>query len=235
LIADTYNALRSNESLWQSTLLVILYDEHGGFYDHVPPPPDAVAPDEHTSAFDFRQLGVRVPAILVSPWCDRGVCHAQFDHCSVLKYLCDKWNLAPLGKRAQAAASVGLAIRITGTARADTPQFIRVSNQSLIPDHVELEKKSSNSNPLGLHHFADFLHAELDRLATGAVISAANIARAESRWARLKSALGSAMIGFGQWLSKDFYQARDEREARTSHAFTRLSQEADGTANTRRP
>ncbi|CAB3646502.1 hypothetical protein LMG22037_00637 [Paraburkholderia phenoliruptrix] len=235
LIADTYNALRSNEPLWQSTLLVVLYDEHGGFYDHVPPPPDAVAPDEHTSAFDFRQLGVRVPAILVSPWCDRGVCHAQFDHCSVLKYLCDKWNLAPLGKRAQAAASVGLAIRTTGTARADTPQFIRVSNQSLIPDHVELEKKSSNSNQLGLHHFADFLHAELDRLATGAVISAANMARAESRWARLKSALGSAMIGFGQWLSKDFYQARDEREARTSHAFTRLSQQADGTADTRRP
>ncbi|HEY1216661.1 MAG TPA: alkaline phosphatase family protein, partial [Bryobacteraceae bacterium] len=233
LIADTYNALRSNESLWKSTLLVILYDEHGGFYDHVPPPSNAVAPDEHTSVFDFRRLGVRVPAILVSPWCDSGVCHVQFDHCSVLRYLCDKWNLAALGNRVQSAASIGLAVRGTGTARADTPQFIRVSNQSLIPDHVELEKKSSNNNQLGLHHFADFLHAELDRLTAGAVVSAAKLAGAESRWVRVKSALGSAMISFGQWLSKDFYQARDQREARTSHAFTRLAQRTDEAADRR--
>ena len=226
LIADTYNALRSNQPLWESTLFVILYDEHGGFYDHVVPPPDAVAPDEHTNAFDFKRLGVRVPAILVSPWCDSGVCHAQFDHCSLLKYLCDKWKMAPLGKRTEASASVGLAIRTTGAARTDTPQFIRVSNQSLIPEHVELEKKSSNNNQQGLHHFADFLHAELDRLTTEAVVSAANVARAQNGWVRMKSALGSAMIGVGQWLSKDFYQARDQRDARTSHAFTRLSEVA---------
>jgi phospholipase C len=185
-----------------------------------------VAPDEHTNAFDFKRLGVRVPAILVSPWCDSGVCHAQFDHCSLLKYLCDKWKMAPLGKRTEASASVGLAIRTTGAARADTPQFIRVSNQSLIPEHVELEKKSSNNNQQGLHHFADFLHAELDRLTTEAVVSAANVARAQNGWVRMKSALGSAMIGVGQWLSKDFYQARDQRDARTSHAFTRLSEVA---------
>ncbi|HEX7936209.1 MAG TPA: alkaline phosphatase family protein [Paraburkholderia sp.] len=228
LIADTYNALRCNQALWQSTLLVILYDEHGGFYDHVPPPSNAVAPDEHTSTFDFTRLGVRVPAILVSPWCAGGVCHVQFDHCSVLKYLCDKWTLPPLGNRTKAAASIGLAIRTTSTARADTPQFIRVSNQSLIPDHVELEKKSSNSNQHGLHHFADFLHAELDRLAAGAVVSAAQLARAETFWVRMKSALGSAIISVGQWLSKDFYQARDQRDARTGQAFTRLSQQARG-------
>ena len=232
LIADTYNALRSNQALWERTLLVILYDEHGGFFDHVPPPSNAVAPDEHTDSFDFTQLGVRVPAILVSPWCDAGVCHTQFDHCSLLKYLSDKWELAPLGNRTKAAASVGQAIRSTGTARSDTPPFIRVTNQSLIAEHVELERKSSNGNQHGLHHFADYLHAELDKLAADFVDSASHLARNETGWVLLKSALGSAMMRFGQWLNKDFYRARDDREARTSQAFTRLSQSAKVPANT---
>ena len=232
LIADTYNALRSNQALWEHTLLVILYDEHGGFYDHVPPPSNAVAPDEHTGSFDFTRLGVRVPAILVSPWCDAGVCHAQFDHCSLLKYLCDKWQLESLGNRTQVAASVGVAIRSTGEARTDTPRFIRVTNQSLISEHVELERKSSNGNQHGLHHFADYLHAELDKLAADVVESAAHVARAENAWVRLKSALGSAMMSFGQWLSKDFYQARHQRDARTGQAFTRLSQSVQGDVST---
>jgi phospholipase C len=230
LIADTYNALRSNQALWEHTLLVILYDEHGGFYDHVVPPSNAIAPDEHTASFDFTRLGVRVPAILVSPRCDAGVCHTQFDHCSLLKYLCDKWQLGSLGKRVDAAASVGAAIRVTGAARTDTPAFIRVTNQSLIAEKVELEKKASNGNQHGLHHFADYLHAELDKLASGVVVSAAHIAQAETAWVRLKSAIGSAFMSFGQWLSKDFYQAKDQREARTSHAFTRLSQARQGEA-----
>ncbi|CAB3784605.1 alkaline phosphatase family protein [Paraburkholderia caffeinilytica] len=232
LIADTYNALRSNPALWESTLLVILYDEHGGFFDHVPPPSNAVAPDDNTDSFDFTQLGVRVPAILVSPWCDRGVCHAQFDHCSLLKYLCDKWTLAPLGNRTQAAASIGLAIRSAGIARTDTAPFIRVTNQSLIAEHVELERKSSNGNQHGLHHFADYLHTELDKLAADLVLSAAHLALTETRWVRLKSALGSAMMRFGQWLSKDFYQVRDDREARTGQAFTRLAQSTKAQAKT---
>jgi phospholipase C len=57
-----------------------------------------------------------------------------------------------------------------------------------------------------------------------------HVARAENAWVRFRSAAGSAMMSFGQWLSKDFYQAKDEREARTSHAFTRLSQAMHGAA-----
>ncbi|MEM5294348.1 alkaline phosphatase family protein [Burkholderia sp. JPY481] len=224
LIADTYNALRSNQALWERTLLVVLYDEHGGFYDHVSPPADAVAPDGHTTSFDFKRLGVRVPAILVSPWCEAGVCNERFDHCSLLKYLCDKWQMPPLGERTAASANLGVAIRHDGGARADTPPFIRVPNQSLIAEHVELERKSSNGNQHGLHHFADFLHAELDRLAADAVEAAAQLARTGNAWVRFKSALGSLMMSLGQWLSKDFYDARDQRDARTSQAFTRLRQ-----------
>ena len=82
-------------ALWKSTLLIVTYDEHGGFFDHVSPPA-TIAPDGHTKEFNFARLGVRVPAILVSPWVERGVCKTPFDHTSILRYACDKWGLERL-------------------------------------------------------------------------------------------------------------------------------------------
>jgi phospholipase C len=79
-IANTYNAIRTNPALWQSTALLIVYDEHGGIYDHVAPP--ACMPDGYSAkpadtgtgeAFNFDRLGVRVPAVLVSPYIPRGM------------------------------------------------------------------------------------------------------------------------------------------------------------------
>jgi phospholipase C len=75
-IATVYNAIRQNRDLWASTALLIVYDEHGGIYDHVPPPScpkdGFTASPEQTGVpgltFQFDRLGVRVPAILVSPW-----------------------------------------------------------------------------------------------------------------------------------------------------------------------
>jgi phospholipase C len=105
LIADVYDAIRRNDALWKSSLLVVLYDEHGGFYDHVVPP-KAEPPDHYVQEYTFDQLGVRVPAILVSPYVQPGVVHTVFDHTSLLKYLIDKWELGPLGARAAAANSI---------------------------------------------------------------------------------------------------------------------------------
>ena len=90
-IASTYSAIRRNEDLWKRTALLILYDEHGGIYDHVPPPacvPDgfvATATETGTGTeFRFDRLGVRVPAILVSPWIPKGtVVDELFDHTSI--------------------------------------------------------------------------------------------------------------------------------------------------------
>jgi phospholipase C len=129
LLADVYNALRANESLWQSSLLVVLYDEHGGFYDHVPPPA-TVAPDEHRDDYSFDRLGVRVPAVLVSPWVERGVDHTVFDHTSFLKYLIEKWQLQPLGERAARANSLAAALRLAGAPREDTPPRVEVPEAS---------------------------------------------------------------------------------------------------------
>ncbi len=90
-IADVYMAIRSNPDLWKSTALLIVYDEHGGIFDHVPPP--SCQPDEFTASasdtetgqpFAFDRLGVRVPAILVSPWIPKGtVSNDVFDHASI--------------------------------------------------------------------------------------------------------------------------------------------------------
>ncbi|MBS0506015.1 MAG: caspase family protein [Proteobacteria bacterium] len=109
LIADCYGALRANQALWQQTLFVVLYDEHGGFFDHVEPP-KAVPPDDQVAprgpdgdlGFGFDRLGVRVPAVLASPWLAAGVDSTVYDHSSLLAFLCNRWQLPPLGARCAA-------------------------------------------------------------------------------------------------------------------------------------
>jgi phospholipase C len=105
LVAAVFNALLANQALFEQTLLVVLYDEHGGFYDHVTPPP-AIPPDDKTTNYAFNQLGVRVPAILVSPWLAPGFITTTFDHTSVLRLAARLWpGVQPLGARAAQANS----------------------------------------------------------------------------------------------------------------------------------
>jgi len=97
LIRDTFDAIWNNQTLRESTLLVIVYDEHGGLYDHVPPPP-AVNPDNKNwagnpnsldPAFDFTRLGVRVPAVIISPYIPAGtIDRTQYDHSSIIATAC---------------------------------------------------------------------------------------------------------------------------------------------------
>ena len=90
-IAEVYMAIKRNPNLWSSTALLVVYDEHGGIYDHVVPPacpPDhfvASANDTGTGMeFKFDRLGVWVPAILISPWIPKGtVVDRTFDHASI--------------------------------------------------------------------------------------------------------------------------------------------------------
>jgi phospholipase C len=92
---------------WLSTLLIINYDEHGGYYDHVPPPaalaPDAIPPivQPGESTYDgFHRYGFRVPAVLVGPYTKPGfVSHVVYDHTSILAFLERKWNLPALTYR----------------------------------------------------------------------------------------------------------------------------------------
>lgn len=91
LIAEVYMQIRRNPKLWPNTALLVVYDEHGGIYDHVVPP--ACTPDQFTAPanstgtgmeFKFDRLGVRVPAILISPWIPKNtVVDRVFDHASI--------------------------------------------------------------------------------------------------------------------------------------------------------
>ena len=91
LVAEVYNLLLESP-VWDKTMLVISYDEHGGFYDHVAPP---------EAEDDFAHLtryGVRVPAIVVSPWvAEQSVSHTVFDHTSVIKTILQRFCRQPDG------------------------------------------------------------------------------------------------------------------------------------------
>jgi phospholipase C len=98
-IASVVNALMRAPT-WKRTALFITYDEHGGYYDHVPPPraikPDNInpipVPGNVPGAYD--RYGFRVPAIVVSPWAKRGyVSRVTQDHTSLTAFIERKWNL----------------------------------------------------------------------------------------------------------------------------------------------
>jgi phospholipase C len=91
LMLDVYSALlRSGH--WDNSILIITYDEHGGFFDHAQPlPVETVAAGPYPS---FPTTGIRVPAVLVSPFVSKGsVCNAEFDHTSILKFLGQKFGM----------------------------------------------------------------------------------------------------------------------------------------------
>ncbi len=77
---------------WESTAVFVVWDDWGGFYDHVLPPPG---------------YGFRLPALMISPWAKEGhVSHVPADHTSVLKFIVDNFDLPPLSQRQQDAASL---------------------------------------------------------------------------------------------------------------------------------
>jgi hypothetical protein len=111
LIKAVYEAIR-NSPVWDTSLLIITYDEHGRFYDSVPPPaatpPNDDSPSTHNQwGFTFAQLGVRVPAVVVSPWiAPHTVDHTVYDHSSVPATIGRLFGRPPLTARDAAANDV---------------------------------------------------------------------------------------------------------------------------------
>jgi len=101
LLADVYRAIRSqpsdSASNWMNTCLLVTFDEHGGTFDHVPPPstvPPASGVGEE--GFGFDRLGVRVPTLLISAWIDsKSLVTSNFQSTSLIRTLRDWWNLGP--------------------------------------------------------------------------------------------------------------------------------------------
>jgi phospholipase C len=99
LISSVYQALAASPH-WDRCAFIVTYDEHGGFFDHVPPP--LAADDRADEGFD--QLGFRVPTVVSGPWTRQGyVSSAIFDHTSILAFLERRFGLEPLTTRDAAA------------------------------------------------------------------------------------------------------------------------------------
>jgi phospholipase C len=117
LLAQVYEAVRDGthieegKSNWANTLLLVTFDEHGGIYDHVPPPrvPPPTAPTgREEEGFRFDRSGMRVPAIAISAWVDEGtVVNEEYRHTSVIRTLRERWSLgAPLTQRDAVARDI---------------------------------------------------------------------------------------------------------------------------------
>jgi phospholipase C len=129
LVKTLYDAI-SGSKLWSSSLFVIVFDEHGGFFDHVRPPP-AVPPGAAENAtlkthnFPFDRLGVRVPALVISPYVAAGtIDHTLYDHTSILKTVDQVLGLnGVLGLTARVRSAADFSKMLTRTvARPDIPQ-----------------------------------------------------------------------------------------------------------------
>jgi phospholipase C len=183
LIADVYGALRSNSALWQQTALIVIYDEHGGFYDHVIPPstnvpnPDGInSPPPGTTAssvpsFAFDRLGLRVPAIIASPWIKAGkVDSTQYQHTSVLATLKVLFGLPGfLTKRDASANSFDALFAELSSPRTDTPQSLPratvppVTASTTDPAHPANQPMDATQAEIlvGVHHMLRMAHPEI--------------------------------------------------------------------------
>jgi phospholipase C len=113
---------------WDKTMLIWCYDEHGGYYDHVPPPaavpPDNVLPmlGPNDPAGSYDRYGFRVPAAVVSPYAKRDyVSHVVHDHTSILSFLETKFNLPALTERDAHADNLMDCLDLSGTPAFATP------------------------------------------------------------------------------------------------------------------
>ena len=209
LIARVYDALR-NGPAWEQTLFIITYDEHGGIYDHVPPPP-AVPPDDlRPDGFAFDRYGVRVPAVIISPWIPAGsvirplVGSAYpFDHTSILATLRNLFDLGdPLTKRDAVAPDLMHALSLDTPSNAGPAGLLVPSsgatNEAVMAAHLE----PPNHLQQALAEMASHLPAgianvpsHIDDLNTGLV---APVAR---QFYTVQEALDHAQAGLSRFLS----------------------------------
>ena len=140
LIASIYTALATSPQ-WKNCLFLITYDEHGGFYDHVPPPKLPVDHDDTGTRFpvdddgvtrndvdgEFNQLGFRVPTLVIGPYVKQGyVSSVQYDHTSSLKHLENAFGLTPMSARVTHATDLTDCIDMDRLRRGDWAEPIQL-------------------------------------------------------------------------------------------------------------
>jgi phospholipase C len=184
LIKATYEAIR-NSPLWERSLLIITYDEHGGFYDSVsppaaPPPSDGSPNDASTNSggFLFDNYGVRVPAVIVSPLIPQGqVDPTLYDHASVPATLEQLFGMTPMTNRDKSANNVLHLLSLTAP-RTDCPTTLNnpasPAAVRAAPAHVAAAPLPQTGSSLGYLQILAKTDAELaqnDPAETAAILA----------------------------------------------------------------
>lgn len=168
LIKHVFEAI-SQSPLWEKSALLIVYDEHGGFFDRRSPP-EAVSPGDrplnahkakYPHAFDFTRLGARVPAVIVSPWIEAGtVDPTLYDHSSLLKTLGQRFGFAPLTRRDAGANDFGHVFN-RSEPRTDIPELFAAAGDFLpfadVQEAVEPEEDESSEDDIAADGLAGFV------------------------------------------------------------------------------
>ena len=167
LIASVYNAVRAAPT-WEKTLLVVVYDEHGGCFDHVPPPPAVPPGGRARDGFRFDRYGPRVPAVVVSPFVPPGSIirppagvedrpSYPFDHCSIQATLHRLFDLGPpLTPRVAAAPDLLSALSLAAPDNAG-PGRLHVQEPHDAAEHARaLRRRPENRHQANLRSPALF-------------------------------------------------------------------------------
>ena len=140
LVKQVYETLRAS-SYWNKVMLIVTFDEHGGFYDHVSPPATVPTGDDYRYAtagrtFAFNRLGVRVPSLVVSAYTQRNTVIGTgtlddpnfFDHSSVIATAALRFGLVPLTGRDAKANTLDVALNL------DVPRLSPAEAPLVLPD-----------------------------------------------------------------------------------------------------
>jgi phospholipase C len=181
LIKTVYESIR-NSPHWERSLLIITFDEHGGFYDHVAPGP-AVPPGDLETAdysefgFKFDRLGVRVPALVISAHTPRGVIdHTVYDHTSILATVESLYGVHNLTQRDKAANTVGHLMSLP-VARTDAPTSLNPPAKSDIP--LPCEQDDETLQDLLMAQRAELRIAQRDRVYRDRAVETYSIPRTQ--------------------------------------------------------
>lgn len=151
-ISAVYTAL-ANSPVWDRCMLVITYDENGGFFDHVAPP--TTVDDFASTGFD--QMGFRVPTIVAGPYVKQGVSSVPLDHCSVLAHIERRFGLEPLNQRTMAANDLSSMIDTERLARGDAAPPVALPaieiDESQLGADCAMAMERMNEHPM--HQLAD--------------------------------------------------------------------------------
>ncbi len=156
-IGQIYETLAAS-SLWDKVLIILTYDEHGGFYDHVAPP----TLDDDRADEGFDQLGFRVPTQLIGPWVKQGVDSTVYDHSSWIKLVCELHDIEPWNARLQATNSLAAGIDWDRMERGEALAPVELPAFDFDPDSVGEE--CFYGRIVHLEKLAELLHARGVRL-----------------------------------------------------------------------